>query len=97
MKTVTTAGIALALTGCSSRGGIDPNHWTCENLKPHIIEMSQTRRPRVLEINTVLTETNSGGEIECAAQAEWAEGSGPIIYGGHVSDGGSVILQYRQQ
>lgn len=95
MKVIATAAIALTVTGCGSRG-IDPQTWTCENLKPHIIEMSRTRRPRILEINQVLNEMTSGGLIECTAQAEWAEGSGPISYGGHVSDGGSVIIEYRQ-
>jgi hypothetical protein len=97
MKALATATIALAVTGCGSRG-IDPQAWTCENLKPHVIEMSQTRRPRVLEINQVLSENNLPGElIECTAMAEWAEGSGAISYGAHISDSGSVILEYRQQ
>jgi hypothetical protein len=98
MRIVATTGLALALCSCSQGSrGVDPATWTCENLKPHIIEMSRTRRPRILEINQVLNETVSGGLIECTAQAEWAEGSGPIVYGGHVSDDGSVILEYRQE
>lgn len=97
MKAILLAGISLACCSCGQGSrGVDPATWTCENLKPQIIEMSQTRHPRVLEINTVLSDITTGGSIECTAMAEWAEGSGSIAYGGHVSEGGNVILEYRQ-
>ena len=95
MRYLVPLALPIAVAGCSG-GAVDPQTWTCENLKPHIIEMSQTRRPRVLEINQVYNEMNSGGSIECIAQAEWAEGSGGITYGARISDGGSIILEYRQ-
>lgn len=97
MKALVIASLAFVVAGCGSPG-IDPQAWTCENLKARIIEMSQTRRPRVLEIGQIMNENNLPGElIECTAMAEWAEGSGAISYGAHISGGGSVIIEYRQQ
>lgn len=89
----------ITLMACSqTSGGIDPAAWNCQNLIPHIMEMSQGRTPQVLEISNpeYMGGGAGGGFIKCRGFAEWSEGSGMIDYEARISNGGQVILEYRQ-
>lgn len=103
MKTKTLVlSAALALTACggsvgSESKGIDPHAWSCESLAPEVVAMSKGKTPEIFEISNIQTKHNIlGQEIECIASAEWSQGTGFAEYGAHVSDGGSVMLEYAQ-
>ncbi len=97
MKTLGIATLALTLTGCSP-AGIDPSSWSCTSLIRPTVEMSGGRTPEVLEISNPEELSNIPNyRIECRGNAEWTQGWGMIEYGAHVSEGGSVILEYQQQ
>lgn len=91
-------GALLVFFALGSGGAtVDPESWTCENIKDEIVEMSQDEDLQILEIGDVRFENDLPyGTLSCRASAEWSRGYGSIEYGGHVSDGGNVILQYRQ-
>ena len=78
---------------------IDISTATCESLIPHVIAMSQGKDPEILEITN---PTRAGGrhggaqEVPCDGQAEWSRREGSITYGAYVSDGGQVMLEYKQ-
>jgi hypothetical protein len=59
--------------------------------------MSKDRDPSIIEITNV-TEiyNNTGSEIKCRGAAEWTRGEGHIEFGGHVSDGGRMVLEYQR-
>ena len=95
-------GGCIALTACGGSGGseskgIDPHAWSCESLAPEVIAMSKGKTPEIFEISNIQTKYNIlGQEIKCIASAEWSQGTGFAEYGAHVSDGGSVMLEYAQ-
>ncbi len=93
--------VLIVLAGLGSGGesaGINMSTTTCENLIPRIIEMSEDKELKVLEISNPRTEPSPPGnqEIACSGNAEWSRGSGFISYGAHVSNGGQVMLEYKQ-
>ena len=95
MKYLAISVACLTLASCSS--SIDPETWTCQSLIAPVIAMSKDRAPRILEITDPYTRPNSNAEkITCDAGAEWSEGEGSITYGAHVSDGGQIVLEYKQ-
>lgn len=89
----------LALSGCSGDVTANPDKWSCEALVGPVIAMSKERSPTILEI-TEPEETNRmygpNASISCRGKAEWDQGYGMAEYGAHVSPGGNVILEYRQ-
>jgi outer membrane murein-binding lipoprotein Lpp len=91
------AVILLARCGSSGNAGIDLSTATCESLIPQVIEMSQDRELEILEITSPRKRADSSWtELSCDGSAEWSQGEGRIIYGAHESDGGSIILEYKQ-
>jgi hypothetical protein len=89
--------LALALQGCSSGDSVNPGSWTCDSLIQPVIEASKGKTPEILEITEPKEMINiPNGYITCQGSAEWSEGSGTIEYGAHVSNGGDVIISYRQ-
>lgn len=95
MKYLAIPVASLALASCSS--SIDPQTWTCQSLIDPVIAMSKDKVPRILEITNPYTRPGSDAEkITCDGQAEWSQGEGSITYGAHVSDGGQVMLEYKQ-
>ena len=100
MRVLATIAVAGAVSGCSV--SVDPTSWSCASLIGPVIEMSRSRTPGIFEITNPETTLHNnypadGYRIECSGSAEWSQGSGMIEYGAHVSEGGSVILQYRQK
>ncbi|WP_298812435.1 hypothetical protein [uncultured Sphingomonas sp.] len=74
-----------------------PADYTCESLAPEIIQMSKGREPEILELNEVERVMNDYPNfITCQARAEWSQGQGRAEFGAHKSDGGNVILSYKQ-
>lgn len=95
MKYLVLPLACLTLASCSN--SIDPETWTCESLIGPVIAMSKDKEPRILEITYLSTRPGSDAkEIICDGRAEWSRGEGTITYGAHVSDGGQVILEYKQ-
>ena len=90
--------IVIARVGSGEPSGINMSTVTCENLIPHILEMSEDKDPQVLEISDPKIEISPPGndQISCSGSAEWSRGSGFISYGAHVSNGGQVMLTYKQ-
>lgn len=88
---------ALLVAGCSSEPELDPGSWTCQSLVDPIIKMSQERDPKIIEITHVHDQGKFPNEINCSGAAEWTRGEGGIEFGARVSDGGQVILEYRQR
>lgn len=76
---------------------ITPQNWTCTNLIPSVIQMSQSRPFQVLEITSPREETNVPGVgITCNARAEWTNGATFIHYGARLSEGGQIIVTFSQ-
>ena len=96
-----SALLFTGLTACSSSAALDPGEWTCQSLIQPIIKMSEGRTPAILELTNAeeidRIEGGSTPSIQCKARAEWSEGYGLAEYGAHVSNGGGVILEYRQK
>lgn len=92
-------GAVLILVMASGGSSVDPDNWTCESLVQPVMKMSQERSPTVLEITSPEERHRMRGpqpKIECWGRAEWSQGWGPIEYSAYVSDGGNVVLQYKQ-
>lgn len=88
---------ALSLGGCSSES-IDSHSWSCPSLVEPIIEMSKEKSPQILELSGVHEVGNLPGyKIECWAYGEWSDGGAIANFGAHVTDGGSVILEYSRR
>lgn len=76
---------------------ITPQNWSCTNLIPSVIQMSQSRPFQVLEITSPREETNVPGfSITCNAKAEWTNGATFIHYGARLSEGGQIIVTFSQ-
>lgn len=76
--------------------GIDPSSWTCDNIKPFVIESSNDNNLNIFEIGDVAYNNNLPNyEIKCFARAETSAGPQHIEYGAHVTEGGSVIVTYE--
>lgn len=86
----------LLLSRCGGSGTIDMDKATCDSLIPHVIEMSQDRSTKILEITRPHTRSRTSDEIVCDAPAESSNGEYTITYRAHVSNGGSVMLEYDQ-
>lgn len=76
---------------------ITPQNWSCTNLIPSVIQMSQSRPIQVLEITSPREETHVPGfNITCNARAEWTDGATFIHYGARLSEGGQIIVTFSQ-
>jgi hypothetical protein len=90
-------GSFALLAGCSSSPKIDPQNWSCEQLVKPVIEMSQERELKILEITQVKERQNlPGSELTCSGNAEWSQGDGWIEFGARISDGDQLILEYSR-
>lgn len=78
-------------------GSITPQNWSCTNLIPSVIQMSQSRPFQVLEITSPREEMHMPGfSITCNARAEWTNGATYIRYGARLSEGGQIIVTFSQ-
>jgi hypothetical protein len=94
---LTVAVGILPIVGCSSSSDINPGAWSCASLIAPVIESSKGRSLEILEISNPRERLNlPNHEITCQGDAEWNEGSGSIEYGAHVSEGGNIVVSYRQ-
>lgn len=76
---------------------INGNNWSCRNLIDSVIAMSQDRPLQIYEINSPTEISNIPTfKIQCFGSAEWSNGSDLIHYGARMSEGGNLILEYRQ-
>lgn len=99
MKQLLPLAMPMVLAACSGAGGqqtVDPRTWTCQSLIGAVIEMSQSRRPRILEINRSEEMVSSPNSyIQCRGWAEMSEGGTVLLtYGARISDGGNILLEY---
>lgn len=98
MKRTSLLILPLLLSACGGSSDITPQNWSCRSLIEPVIEMSRGKDPEILELsNPEEIENLTGVYIKCVASAEWSRGSGRAEYGARVSDGGSLILEYRRR
>lgn len=77
---------------------ISPGSWSCDNIKPVVIDISKDEYLTIFEIGEVIYSNNLPNyELKCSAGAETSAGYGLIEYGAHVTDGGSVIVTYQRK
>ena len=81
----------------SGQASGDLSDWTCQSLAPQVIAMSKGREPEILELNDLREIEHYSSYITCQASAEWSQGEGGLAeFGARKSDGGNVILSYKQ-
>ena len=76
---------------------ITGNNWSCRNLINSVIAMSQDQPLKIYEINSPREVGNlPTHSIDCYGSAEWSNGSEVISYGARMTEGGNLVLEYRQ-
>jgi hypothetical protein len=89
--------LGLLIYGCSGSAGINPETWNCDNLRGHIIEMSEDKDPKIFELNNPVEVSRTREAISCRADAEMSNGETLAFYEAHVTEGGSISIGYKDR
>ena len=85
----------LTLGYCVSTGG--SSEVDCASLVSDVIEMSEDKDVKILEITSPEALYGGTGEIYCKGHAVWSDGDeGTIHYEVTVSPGGQSMIGYRE-
>ena len=96
-KLIIGGGIVLAvLTLGFCAGPTSGSEPSCASLIPDVIEMSEDRDVKILEISSPEALWGGEGELHCKGHAIWSDGDeGSISYEVSTSPGGRQMLGYR--
>lgn len=87
--------LGLLLYTCAGSSSLDPKTWDCDNLRGPIMKMSKGRDPEVFEITDPRQSWKTPEAISCYGSAEMSNGETFIAYEAHVTDGGQVVIGYK--